>query len=113
MPDGSPAPSAGLLPPGSMVCMGPPLFASAPSCGFSGAADVPTRLPLTPFVIPVIPVEMPIRLFPPFENWPEPSGLGLELESVFPARIVFVNWHGVLGLMTAMPPPKSVDRVPV
>jgi hypothetical protein len=51
-----------------------------------------------------------MRLFPPSMNVPEPSGLGLELASVFPARIVLINVQ-VPGMKKAMPPPRVKDDV--
>lgn len=46
----------------AIVWVGPPLFASGPSSGLIGAALVPTRLPLTPALMPVMPLPSPMRL---------------------------------------------------
>jgi len=45
------------------VKVGPPLSASAPSSGFIGVISEPMRLLFTPFVMPVRPVLIPIRLY--------------------------------------------------
>ena len=66
-----PASMAGLSRSSAMVSVGPPLLASGPSCGLSGAAMVPVRSEPTQ---PELPSVSPIRLLPLEAKVPRASG---------------------------------------
>ena len=90
-----------------MVWVGPPLSASVPRPG----SATPTRLPLTPFVRPLLPPPAPIRLFALAEDTvPLPSrkrlsgGALAPVPSVFSAMIVL--FRVAVPWSTLSPPPK-------
>src|SRR5437016_13014218 len=86
----SPALMAGLPGKSAIVWVGPPLLARGPSRGLIGAAVVPTRSPLLPFVRPLLLSLLPTRLCPCEVIGPTRSGPSPE-PAVFSATIVFLR----------------------
>ena len=89
---------AGLPTFSAWVCVGPPLFASAPRFGLMGVLSVPTRSLLTRFM-KAAPVKLPIKLLPALLNVPSKSGFN---GAVFPAMIELPR---LAVAVLKMPPP--------
>src|SRR5438132_8063828 len=84
----SPALMAGLPGKSAIVWVGPPLLAKGPSRGLTGAAVVPTRSPLLPFVRPLLLSLLPTRLCPcevmgPTRSGPSPDPAALSATMLF------------------------------